>query len=142
MLVADVMTADLVTCESDATLAEAGKRMLAERVGSVVVTADGEPRGIVTETDLVRAGVERDGPFSAVEVTDVMREPLESVAPSATLQTAVRRMRDAEVKKLLVRDGMEAVGILTRSDVALSAPAIQREASDAAEQGADWAHGG
>jgi CBS domain-containing membrane protein len=55
----DVMTTQVVTIEPEATLAEAGRRMLESRIGALpVVDRDGELVGIVTENDLLRSFVQ------------------------------------------------------------------------------------
>jgi CBS domain-containing protein len=54
--VADVMHAPVVTIASDATLAAAADRMMAERIGCLPVVDDGHHlAGMLTETDLFRA---------------------------------------------------------------------------------------
>ena len=58
--VADLMVTEVVTVESDETLAEAARIMLEKKVGSLPVLEGGQLVGILTETDLlqliVRAG--------------------------------------------------------------------------------------
>lgn len=61
MLVQELMTTDVVTCDADATLRQAVGLLLEHGVGSVILTSDeGNPTGIITETDALRAGYETD----------------------------------------------------------------------------------
>lgn len=55
MNVADIMTEDLVTCRPDQDVEEAAHMMLENDVSRLPVMEDGEPVGIITEADLVRA---------------------------------------------------------------------------------------
>lgn len=119
MLVEDVMTRDVVTCDLEASVAAAARLMVEGDIGSVIVTRHGDPFGIVTETDLVRAGVLTDRPFSAVTVEDIVSHPLVTIGPQSTIRTAVARMRSNDVKKLAVVENLDLVGILTRTDVVL-----------------------
>lgn len=117
MLVADIMRTEIVTCDVDASLRGAGRRMLDEGVGSVIVTRDGTPLGIVTETDALQAGVATDRPFGDIALGEVASHPLLTTTPDATVRKAVERMREEGVKKLPVMEDMELRGIVTRSDV-------------------------
>ena len=53
-LVAQRMSQPAVTLDASATLHTAAKTMQDQRVGSVIVTVEGQPRGIVTRGDLLR----------------------------------------------------------------------------------------
>ena len=117
MLVEEVMVIDLVTCGAEASLRTVAARMLEERVGSVLVYRDGDPAGIVTETDLIRAGYRTGRPFAEVDAADAMSRPLVTIAGDRTLRRATRRMAEEGVKRLPVSDGLELVGIVTLSDV-------------------------
>lgn len=117
MLVRDAMTTEVVTVEADASLQQAVGRMLREGVGSVVVTRDGDPAGVVTETDALTAGYLSERPFTAIPVSKAASGSLVTVSPSATVRKAVDRMREHDVKKLPVVESMEIVGILTMTDV-------------------------
>ncbi|MHB9285646.1 CBS domain-containing protein [Halobacteriales archaeon Cl-PHB] len=138
MLVSDVMTTDLVTVDVDATLRTVAEELLTAHVGSVIVSRDGEPTGIVTETDVVHAGYVTDDPFSAIAVEAVMSSPLETIQPSTTARQAVRRMTDEGVKKLPVLDGMDLVGIVTVSDVSSHYTDFVREAHEIDAQRDGW----
>jgi CBS domain-containing protein len=111
------MHTDLVTVRATDTIHDAVGRMLAEHVGSVIVTRDGTPAGILTETDVLEAVYVDVGAVDEVDVGAVMSSPLVTVEPGRTVSRAVERMRDRDVKKLPVVEGVDLVGILTMSDV-------------------------
>jgi signal-transduction protein with cAMP-binding, CBS, and nucleotidyltransferase domain len=75
MHVHELMTTTVVTAPADSPLERAVERMLAERVGSVVVTRDGDPAGIVTETDAMHAGAATDRPFAEIDRRSPRRRP-------------------------------------------------------------------
>lgn len=120
------MTEDVVTVTTEATLRDAAERMTKERIGSVLV-ADPTARGILTETDAVRAGYRRNEPFSAIPVTDEMTPDVVTIDPEASLRSAVRTMTDDEIKRLPVVDGIDLVGIVTVTDLAHHLPDKARE---------------
>lgn len=130
MLVEDVMETDLVTADIDGSLRDAVGAMLEHRVGSVIVTASGNPTGIVTETDALQAGYLTEQPFDAIALERVMSDSLSTVAPTKTLRFAIQRMAEAGVKKLPVVEDLDLVGIVTMSDVTRHYGDIVREIHD------------
>jgi CBS domain-containing protein len=60
--VSEAMTRNVITIEASASLEEAARLMIRHRVGCLPVLAEGgEPIGIVTETDLIRAAYLSNG---------------------------------------------------------------------------------
>jgi CBS domain-containing protein len=117
MNVEQLMTANVVTADIEETVRTAVAAMLSNHVGSVIVSDDGNPTGIITETDVLQAGYATDEAFSEVPLKHAMSHPLTTIAPDKSLRTAMRTMKDENIKKLPVRDGLDLVGILTMTDV-------------------------
>lgn len=136
MLVEDVMSTNLVTCGVDATLREGAHRMLEHGVGSVIVCEDGIHRGIVTETDALAAGYVADAPFSEIPIRKVMSTPLETITRKKTIRRAAQRMKDEGIKKLVVIEDMEPVGIITAQDIVGSYHDLKKEVHQL--ERADW----
>lgn len=111
--VAEVMTEGVRTVDPGASAREVSTVLASEGIGSVVV-ADG--RGILTKTDVV-AGLSEAVDPDATPASVLMSSPLVTVDPDATLQAAVDRMGEEGIKRLVVTDGEEPVGILTTTDV-------------------------
>jgi CBS domain-containing protein len=138
MRVSDIMSKTVVTCDVGARLYDAAERMLRERVGSVVVTRDGDPVGIVTETDVLRVGVHTGRPFDEIAVRTAMSHPLETVGPNASVQTAVRTMKRERIKKLPVVEGLSVVGIVTATDVLYAHREFADEIRQVEQQRSEW----
>jgi len=138
MLVADIMVADVVTCDADATVRTAGRQMLECGVGSVVVVGADAPVGILTETDTVRAGVVTDRPFDDIAVREVASTPLVTTRGDVTVRKAVSRMTEEGIKKLPVVEDADLLGIVTRSDVASHYREFVREAHALDDRREDW----
>lgn len=136
------MTRDVVTLDAGRSLRDCAKAMVGNGVGSVVVVVDGDPVGIVTETDALRAGATTNRPLGEISVRDAMRRPLTRIHPNASVRAAAERMRTEEIKKLPVVDGLELVGILTLTDLVRNLPAIRDEAADAVRAHDDWTDDG
>lgn len=138
MQVREIVTSEVVTCPVDATLTQAVESMLDQRVGSVLVTRDGDPTGIVTEADAMHAGAVTDRPFDDIEVHEVMTSPIETISPRATVRDAVQQMQTADVKKLPVVEQLDVVGIVTLTDIVYHYSDIVQEAQDATTQQSRW----
>lgn len=138
MLVEDLMSTDIVTCELDASLQTAVVRLLEANVGSVIVTRSGEPMGIVTETDSLLAGASLQRPFDEIPIEKAVTHPLITITRDTTIRKAVERMKTNDIKKLPVVDELELQGIITFTDIAVNHSDIMQEAREVSEQRTRW----
>jgi len=139
MLVEELMTTDVVTCEESRTLREAVGKLLEHGVGSVIlISAAGNPTGIVTETDALRAGYRTDRAFSEMTVGELSHGAVITASPEETIQHVSRRMATEGVKKVPVMDGVDLLGIITLTDIVWHLSDIRSEAAEIAEMGAEW----
>jgi len=133
------MTTAVVSVPATASLHDAAGRMLDAGVGSVVVTSDGDPAGILTEHDFVAAGHEHDDrSFTEVPVYAAASRPLETVGPTATVDRAAHKLREAAVSHLPVADGLDLVGIVTTTDLVGVRDELDEDAERALRERADW----
>ena len=117
--VQDVMTTELVACASSTSLAEAAKLMRDHDIGDVLVTDDGELRGIVTDRDIVVRCVADDGDLSRATLADACSAEIASVTPSTSVDEAAQMMRERAVRRLPVVENGKAVGIVSIGDLAI-----------------------
>lgn len=117
MLVRDVMSTDVVTVDANATVRDAVGEMLAANIGSVVVTNEGNPAGILTKVDVMRAGHEHDRPLSEIPVYAAASRPLITIGPSKPVRAAAARMLDHGIHHLPVADELTIEGIVTATDI-------------------------
>jgi CBS domain-containing protein len=126
-----------VTCPPDTRLRDALGVMQAQRVGAIIIVgADGAPRGIFTERDLVRhaaAGeLDSNQPISAFMTPDPF-----SLPATATLYEAALAMAQRGIRHLLVCEGGALVGVISeRSLFALQRLSL-REVSTAIDLARD-----
>ena len=115
-VVYDIMK-ELVTIESSLSVKEAAEKMLKKGIGSIVITEDGKPVGIVTKSDLLsRVIVECRDPREC-KIGDIMSSPLISINKNTPILDAMRELRQRKVRRLLVSDGEKLVGIVSEYDM-------------------------
>lgn len=119
MFVRDLMTESVVTIENGGTVQEAATQMLRHGVGSVIVTCEGTPAGIVTKSDLLYAGVASDRPFDRIPLETVVSHPVVTVDPDDSVDRAVEVMRENSTRHLPVTADGELLGVITTTDVAV-----------------------
>ena len=139
MNASDVMTCNILSVRPDATIAEAIRTMLDNRIsGLPVIDEAGRLVGILTEGDLLRrgeTGTERHrprwleilmGPGRLAEeyvrthgrrIGEVMTRDPVSVTPDTPLKEIVELMERHRIKRVPVLDGEVPVGILSRADL-------------------------
>lgn len=140
MLVRELMTTEVETVERDRSLRDAVAVMLKHGIGSVVVTVEDEPTGIVTENDVLRAGYASGRPFCEIPVSKAMSHSLVTISETTTVRKAAKKMGAEDVKKLPVADGMELVGILTLTDIVNRQADILREVRQLDSRRREWNH--
>lgn len=114
--VSDIMN-EVISIEGSSLIEAAAKTMIDNKIGSIIVTKDGEPEGIITRSDmLARVIVAYKNPRLHKTET-VMSSPLISVPKDTTILDAMRIMRDKNVTHLLINDEGRYVGIISEKDM-------------------------
>ncbi|TWT91278.1 CBS domain-containing protein [Stieleria varia] len=135
--VSDLMSCDVVTIRSDATIGELLELMQREQVSSVPVVDDGLCVGMVTSTDLARLirdtneVLHSDYPhyedcvwavdlarrkFKEDPVVEIMQGGIVSVAPTDDISQAAKKMMTQRVHHLAVMDNGRLIGFLSSCD--------------------------
>jgi CBS domain-containing protein len=117
LAVRDVMTKTVVTAPPDISAAEAGKKMVENRVGNVIIVKEGRPVGIVTESDMVAKVISKNLKPSSIKLEQLMSKPLITTSSSDDINDAVLVMAQKKIRRLPVIDGEVLVGIITDADV-------------------------
>jgi CBS domain-containing protein len=115
----DVMTKPVQTVRRDATLRAVAHAMKEHRIGAVLVLqADGSLLGLVTDRDLVMRGMASDRDIDRTQVAEICSTPPVKLDPTATVDDAVRLMRERAVRRIpVVADG-KPIGIVSIGDLA------------------------
>lgn len=114
--VRDVMSREYVGVTESDTVLGAVRLMDEDGVGCVVVLRGSEPVGIMTESDVL-ALVAEEGDPAETEVSEVMSQPVVSVEAEQKLSDAAGTMSREDIRRLLVTNDGELVGVLSERDV-------------------------
>jgi CBS domain-containing protein len=113
----DVMTSDPATVEASATVQDAAQLMDQKDIGAVLVVENGEVQGIVTDRDIaVRVVAKGNGPDASVR--EAATTDLESLSPDDSIEDAIQKMEQADVRRLPVVEDGKPVGIISLGDLA------------------------
>lgn len=137
MLVEEIMSSPVITVSPHTPLSEVISVLLEHRIGSSIVTATDE-LGIVTRSDILRAAYHLDADLDTILVADAMSTPIITVEPQISVESALRKMSDHNIKKLPILDGLELVGIVTLTDIAQHHPRQVRDISQTLDRKDDW----
>ncbi len=120
--VAEVMTRNLRTVDSMATVRQAMEKMTAEGVSSLVVERrdDRDEYGLIVVTDIAREVVAKNLSFDRVQVYEVMRKPVVYVDPGMDLRYAIRLLVNFGLRRALVLGvDRQLLGMITLRDMLL-----------------------
>lgn len=120
--VIEVMTRDLHTIDSMATVRVAMEKMTHERVSSLVVDRRDEKDeyGVIVVTDIAREVVAANLSFDRVQVYEVMSKPVVYVDPEMDLRYAIRLLvRFGLSRALVLGPDRQIQGMVTLRDMVL-----------------------
>lgn len=136
-----MMTGNTVTCDLNASLAEAAAAMWENDCGILPVSKDGEEIvGVITDRDICMGASMRNRSLSRISVEEIMTGALYSTSPEDDVSRALKLMREHKVRRLPVVDdekrlkGMLSINDLTlRAEEPLSKKALQLSTAEVIE---------
>jgi CBS domain-containing protein len=123
--VEDVMSSPVITIKETDSVLAAAKLMKKHEIGCVVVVdKSGEPKGLITERDIVRRVSAFDLLPSKVQARKSMTKPASTIDASAAVTEAAKKMRELKIRRLIVLQGGKLKGIITSNDIVDITPAL------------------
>jgi CBS domain-containing protein len=114
----DLMTTDPATVEASATVEDVAQVMDKQDIGNVLVVENGELQGIVTDRDIVvRVIAKGNGPDASVR--EACTTDLEALSPDDSVEDAIQKMEQGNVRRLPVVEDGKPVGIISLGDLAV-----------------------
>jgi len=125
LVVRDIMSGKVVTCSPEDRIAKAWSTMLeSDYTGLPVTSPKGAVIGVVTRSDIIKAGFARIGledesgtrAKQSPLVERVMSTPAYTISPATSVSEAIGTMLELDVGRLSVVDEGRLVGIIDRID--------------------------
>ena len=113
----DRMTHPALSIEQDKTVKNAAEIIYSNKIGSLLVTENGNYIGIITKTDLMTRVLIKDLDAKTIKVSEVMSSPLYTIDSGESLAAAREMLREKSVRHLTVTRNNEVVGILSIKDL-------------------------
>lgn len=115
--VSTIMTTRIETINLEDTALKAAKKMKQKNISSlVVVDADEQAVGIVTERDLVREVCVQDGSSKEYIIKNIMSSPIVTIDPDSSIETAANIMMQNRVRHLIVVNEKKTLGIISATN--------------------------
>lgn len=116
--VRDIMEKNVITIPLDKTALDAAKMLKEKKISFLVTVRDDKPLGIITERDIVRKIAAEDKTASSIPLENIMSAKFRWVEPSTTVDSAVQKMLNNNIRRLVVLENEKLVGVITQTDLA------------------------
>ena len=114
----DIMEKDVITIENDKTAQDAAKIIAEKDISFLVIMNEGKPQGVLSESDFVRKIAAEDKKASEIKISEIMSYKFRSVAPTTTIEDAIQKMLNNNIRRLLIIENDKLVGVITQTDLA------------------------
>ena len=127
-------TDGVITVAPGSTVSDAARLLSEKRIGSVVVSGDGQNAdGILSERDIVRELGKRGPECMSDRVEQMMTSRLQTCGLSEPGESVVERMTEGRFRHMPVLEDGKMVGLITLGDVVKSRLAELKMEKDALE---------
>jgi CBS domain-containing protein len=113
MKVREIMSSPAITEDVDAGIIKIASIMEELGVGSVVITAESKPAGIITERDIALKVLLKNKPASEVKAKEIMTSPLILVESDTSVEEASKLAAKSGIKRLPVVDNGVLIGVVS-----------------------------
>jgi|SRR6266536_4498635 len=116
----DVMTPNPSAISRSASILDAAELMRRNDIGDVIVLEEDWLFGILTDRDIVVRGLaERSAP-ETIPVGEICSRDLTTIDPTASVEEAVRLMREKAIRRIpVVDESGDVIGIVSIGDLAV-----------------------
>ncbi len=120
MMVRQIMQKGLVTVLPTSSVHDAALKMKEHNVGSALIVEEGgKLKGIVTDRDIAMAVAADSKDPQTTCTCDIMTKDPITINSDADIDSAMRIMNRANIRRLPVTENGKLVGLLSSSDVAM-----------------------
>jgi hypothetical protein len=128
--VADILLrkgSHITSVSPDTSVLQALEIMADQNIGSVVIMADGQYQGVMTERDYSRKVILQGKSSTDTSVSEIMSNDMPRVTPLDQIEYCMQLMTDKNIRYLPVFEGNVLIGILSINDVVKETILAQQE---------------
>lgn len=108
---------DPLMIDANESVLKAAQMMRDKRAGNILVLIAGEPKGILTERDILNRIAADDLLASSIPVHKIMTSPMVTVEADTPLSEAVKMMAKYRIRTLFVTDKGKSLGLLNMRSI-------------------------
>ncbi len=112
----ELMNTKIIRVDKKESILAVAKIMSKNRISCILVLDGDKPIGIVTERDMIKKVIAKQI-SSKIPVEKIMTKPLKSVSTDTSFESALDIMTAAKIRRLVVTEGGQVVGLVTQTDV-------------------------
>jgi signal-transduction protein with cAMP-binding, CBS, and nucleotidyltransferase domain len=103
---------DPLTIDANESVLRAAQMMREKGTGNILIVINGDPKGILTERDVLYRVAADDLAASTIPVRKIMTSPMISIEADAPLSDGVQLMAKHKIRTLFVTDHGKPLGLL------------------------------
>ena len=115
--VRDIMQKNVITIESVKKAHDAAIILKEKEISFLVVVKEGKPIGIVSERYIVRKIVADNNDAQTTQLEIIMSKNFKWVEPNASIESAVQKMLNNNIRRLVVLENENLAGVITQTDL-------------------------
>ena len=115
--VRDIMQKNVITIEKTKKAQDAAIILKDKEISFLVVVNDNKPIGIVSERDIIRKIVAENKESQSTPLETIMSNNFKWVEPNASIESAVQKMLNNNIRRLVVLEDDELAGVITQTDL-------------------------
>ena len=115
--VRDIMQKKVITIELQKTVQNAVVILKEKHISFVVVVKDSKPVGVISERDIVRKVVAENVDPKSTQLEVIMSKNFKWVEPNASIESAVQKMLNNNIRRLVVLEDENLAGVITQTDL-------------------------
>lgn len=122
MKVKEIMSRPIISEDQDTSVVKVADNMEKLGIGSVVITNNGEPVGIITERDLVTKVILKNEIPSDFRAGEIMSSPLVTIDSEASISDASKLMSEKRIRRLPVIEEESLIGVISVRNILSEKP--------------------
>lgn len=118
LLVTDIMTREPITTKPDTNLLECIKKMVKKHVGCLLLVDKKKLVGFISRKDILWVLTKKPKEdLSSIKAIEISPKKIATVRPEASLEEALKKMKNLRFERLPVIYNKELVGMITVKDI-------------------------